>query len=90
MDEKYHITEVEVKNDQVWFKTNQKRSALTSCSRLELMDQWLIDLNSKGSANLLSLVLGAFDSQLGLNIVGSGRCATGTELEIVEKITVAR
>ncbi|BBN83628.1 hypothetical protein PA25_36130 [Pseudoalteromonas sp. A25] len=88
--QQYLVTDVQIKNDTVLFKTHPKRDAITAaaCVSSQQLDHWLIDLHAKGSTNMFSILLGAFDSATPVLIEGEKSCFADTNVELVKKVTV--
>ncbi|MBD1582584.1 hypothetical protein [Pseudoalteromonas sp. S16_S37] len=88
--QQYIVTDVQIKNDTVLFKTHPKRDGATAaCVGAEQLEQWLVDLHAKGSANIFSILLGAFDSGTPVIIEGTNRCFADTNIELVNTITIS-
>ncbi|QPB82558.1 hypothetical protein CWC22_005950 [Pseudoalteromonas rubra] len=85
----YLITEFQVINNLVTFKTQpQKATNTPSCVDANNKDSWAISLNDHGSNNLYSLLLGAFDSQTPVYLTSTEQCIAESGIEKLAAVSV--
>ncbi|WP_125784029.1 hypothetical protein [Pseudoalteromonas rubra] len=85
----YLITEFQVSNNLVTFKTQPKKATITpACANTEHKDSWAISLNDHGSNNLYSLLLGAFDSQTPVYLTSAQQCIPENGIEKLAAVSL--